>query len=289
MAVNDGTGQDAALRKKLRLLKIGLYGFVASLILAVFFMFFTGAVSLLGLVWTETEIIETAGSMIGGVIPVLFAAPFFFFGILFASLMMNPRETDMAQHMKPSAGALAVIIAAGVALCALPILAAFVIAMAALYLRGSGIIFLAMAYFGLACLVFFLSVSYAMIRDIAGMKDRGPAFGWVRKVFRVLRVDGADSGPMMDGKSHRALSRIERIIGSSMGLVLFLIFQLQNIYETARSVAGHGSDKSWLDVFAAMDTLLALFALFIIIFSTLFIIRSIKTVFRVRGGVAQVT
>ena len=35
-----------------------------------------------------------------------------------------------------------------------------------------------------------------------------------------------------------------------------------------------------------MDTVLALFSMFIFIFSTLFIIKSVKTLFRVRGGTA---
>jgi hypothetical protein len=287
MAMGDGTGTDAAIQKKLRLLKIGLYGFVSSLVVTVFFLFFTGAVSLLGLVWTETGIIETAGNMIGSVIAFLFAAPFIFFAILIASLLMKPRGADMAPLMKPSAGAIAIIMVAGIVLSAVPILSAFIIVMAFLSLRGNGVIFFAMAYFALACLIFVLSVGYAMIREVSAVKELETDISWVRRVFRVLRVGGAGGGPEMDERSHRALTRAERIIGSSMGLVLFLIFQVQNIIETTRSVTGHGSDRTWLEVFATTDTLLALFALFIIIFSTLFIIKSVKTVFRVRGGGTQ--
>ena len=189
----------------------------------------------------------------------------------------------MRPLMKPAMGGIAIIIAGGVALSALPILTSFIIVMAALYLRGSGVIFLALAYFALACLVFFFAVAYALIREVASVKEAQTGVSWVRGAFRVFRVGSADAGPAMNEKSHRALTRVERIIGSTMGLVLFLVFQVQNIIETTRSVTGHGFDRTWLEVFATTDTLLALFALFILIFSTLFIIKSVKTVFRVRG------
>lgn len=281
--MSDRTGNDSAIMTKLRLLKTGVFGFVGSLVFTVIFLFSLGAVSLLGLLWPGGGMIEAVGNMVGGIIPLFFAAPFGFFIVLMAALLKKPREADMRPLMKPAMGGIAIIIAGGVALSALPILTSFIIVMAALYLRGSGVIFLALAYFALACLVFFFAVAYALIREVASVKEAQTGVSWVRGVFRVLRVGSADAGPAMDEKSHRALTRVERIIGSSMGLVLFLMFQVQNIIETTRSVTGHGFDRTWLEVFATTDTLLALFALFILIFSTLFIIKSVKTVFRVRG------
>lgn len=287
MIMDDSAGQDAAIGKKLRLLKIGIYGFIGSLVVAMVFLFSLGAVSLLGVLWPEGRMIEAAGSVVGVIFPLFFAAPFVFFIVLMAALLTRPREADMRPLMKPSAGAIAIIMVAGIVLSAASILSAFIIVMAFLYLRGNGVIFFAMAYFALACLIFVLSVGYAMIREVSAVRELETDISWVRRVFRVLRVGSADAGPAMDEKSHRALTRVERIIGSSMGLVLFLMFQVQNIIETTRSVTGHGSDRSWLEVFATMDTLLALCALFILIFSTLFIIKSVKTVFRVRGGGTQ--
>jgi hypothetical protein len=281
--MGDRTGSDAAIRNKLRLLKIGLYGFICSLVFTVFSLFFMGAASLLGLVWTNGRIIGNVGNMIGSVIPIFFAAPLVFFALLITSLLMKPREADMAEHMKPSIAGIAIIIAAGVILCAFPILGAFVVVMAALYFHGYGTIFIAMAYFGLACLLFFLTGGYALVREVADARELRTDKTWIRSIFRVLRVGGA-GGPGMDRKMNRSLTRVERIVGSAMGTVLFLLFKARDLYETTRSITGHGSDSTWLDVFATMDTVLALFSIFIIIFSTLFIIRSVKILFRVRGG-----
>ena len=136
MGMDDKAGPDATIKSKLRLFKTGLYGFIGSLVFTVFSLFTMGAASLLGLLWTDGGIIVGAGNMIGGVIPLFFAAPFLFFALLIASLLMKPREVDMAEHMKPSMAGIAIIIAAGVMLCAFPILTAFVVVMAALYFRG---------------------------------------------------------------------------------------------------------------------------------------------------------
>ncbi len=278
---------EVRIEKKFRLLKIGLYGFIASLVLTVFSLFSMGAASLLGLLWTGGRIIEYAGNIMVSVIPLFFAAPFLFFAILIASLLMKPQEVDMATRMKSSMGGIVIILAGGIVLCALPVLVAFVIVMTALYFRGNGIIFFAMAYFAAACLIFFLSGGYTLVREVAALNEAQTDIAWVKRTFRILRVGSADAGPEMDGKSHRTLTRIERIIGSLMGVVLFLLFKAQDLYETGRSVTGHGSDSGWLDVLATKETVLAMFSMFILIFSTLFIIKSVKTVFRIKGGVAS--
>ncbi len=279
-------GLDPAIQAKLRLLKIGLYGFIGGLVLTVFSLFLMGAVSLLGILWADGGIIENVSSMIGIVIPFFFAIPFVSFVVLMASLFKHPREVDMREHMKPSMGGIVLIFAGGIALCALTILAAFVIAMAALYFRGSGIIFLAIAYFGTAGIMFFLSGSYGLIRETAANRDLQTDIAWVKRTFRILRVGGAAGGPEMDEKSHRVLTRIERIAGSLLGAVMFFLFKGRDLYEAGRSVTGYGSDSTWLGVLATMDSLLALFSLFIFIFSTLFVIRSIKMVFKVKGSAA---
>ncbi len=280
--MDDGRGRDAAIRIKLRLLKTGLYGFMASLVLIVSFAFLMGAVSLLGLLWKDARIIGAVGEIIGSIVQLFFAAPFAFFAVLMVGLLKTPREVDMRPFLKPSVSAMVIMLAGGIALSALPILAAFSAVMATLYFRGAGIIFLAMAYFGMACLVFFVSGCYTLIREAAAVRELETDIGWVRRVFRVLRVGSAGAGPEMDEKTHRTLSRIERAVGSAMGVVLFLLFKMQDIYEAVRSITGHGSDSTWLDAFATMETVLALFSMFIFIFSTLFIIRSVKTVFMVR-------
>jgi len=200
------------------------------------------------------------------------------------SLFKDPRDADMAVYMKSSMGGLVLVFAGCFALCALTILGAFVVVMASLYFRGGGIIFLAIAYFGVAGILFFLSGSYSLVREIAANRDMATDIAWVKRSFRVLRVGGAGAGPEMDEKSNRILTRIERIAGSALGVVMFFLFKGQEIYEAGRSVTGHGSDSTWLGVLATMDSLLALISLFIFIFSTLFAIRSVKMVFKLKGS-----
>lgn len=272
-----------SLQSKLRLFKIGLYGFIGGLFLTVFSLFLMGAISLLGLLWTGSGIIASIGSAIGIIIPLFFAIPFVFFVILMVSLFKDPRDADMAVYMKSSMGGLVLVFAGCFALCALTILGAFVVVMASLYSRG-GIIFLAIAYFGVAGILFFLSGSYSLVREIAANRDMATDIAWVKRSFRVLRVGGAGAGPEMDEKSNRILTRIERIAGSLLGMVMFFLFKGQEIYEAGRSVTGRGSDSTWLGVLATIDSLLALFSLFIFIFSTLFVIRSVKMVFKVKGS-----
>ncbi len=244
--LSNSAGPGSAIESKLRLYKIGLYGFVGGLVLTVFSLFLMGAISLVGLLWSDGGIIENIGSAIGIIIPLFFAVPFVSFIILMVSLFKSPREADMREYMKPSMGGLVLAFSGGFALCALTILGAFVIVMASFYFRGGGIIFLAIAYFGVAGIMFFLSGSYTLVREIAANRDMATDIAWVKRSFRVLRVGGPDAGPEMGEKSSRILTRIERIAGSMLGVVMFFLFKGQEMYEVGRSVTGHGSDSSWL-------------------------------------------
>lgn len=279
MEMNRGNN-DAAMQTKLRLFKTALYGFIISLIVTVFSLFTMGAVSLLGVLWTNGRVIQTAGDMIGGAVPYFFAAPFLFFALLMTSLLMKPREADLASRMKPSLVGIVIILAGGIMLCAFTILTAFIIFMAVLYFRGNGIIFLAIAYFGAAGILFFMTVGYALIREAAANRALQTDTAWVRRAFRVLRVGGTGGGPEIDEKSHNALTRIEQIAGSLLGTAMFLLFKAQDLYESSQK--GWGSGTSWFDAFATMDAVLGAMALSIFMFSTVLIIKAVKTFFTVR-------
>jgi hypothetical protein len=279
MTMDDNRTGSAGIKTRLFLFKIGLCGFIAGLLLSVFSLFIMGASALLALVWQDVMIIGGAGKLAEIVLPVVFPSPFICLILFFIALMMKPRDMDMPALMKSSMSGIISLFAAGVQLCALPLLFSFLIVMAVLYFRGGGIIFLSIAYFALACILFFMSAGYVMLREIAGNRELKTDVAWLNRLFRVLRVGGGKTSPVMDDTARRALTRAERVLGSLLGVVLFFLFGVRDAYEAIRRMTGHGYDGGILDELISPGAFLAVLSCFIFVFSSLFIIRSVKMVF----------
>jgi hypothetical protein len=270
--------QDGLIQKKVQLLKTGLYGFIGCLVLCFFSLVLQVVISL----WHLILQVEDAGAWLANLgiafFPVFFAGAFVSFGIIIASAVKEPRNVDMGEHMKSSAGPIASFFITGILLDVVPLLASMAAFFGAVYYRGESVIFLALCYFVISMAVFFAAVGYAIVRSVGGAAEPGPDAPVMKRLFNALRP-----GALSD-RSRRVLTRIERVLGSALGTVLFLLFSSRGLYDAVRSKTGHGSDTTWLDLLVSTDAVLAFFSLFIFIFSTLFIIKAVKTAFDKKPG-----
>ena len=265
--------RDILVQKKLRLLKTGLSGFIGCLVLTFFSIVLQVVISL----WQLILGVENTGSRLMNLglafLPVFFAGAFLFFGLIIAAAVKEPRNADMGELLKPSAGRIAAYFIIGVLLNVVPLLATLAAFFGVIYYRGESVIFLALCYFVISCICFFAAVGFAIVRSAHGTAGNGPDAPVLKRLFGVVRPSA------LSDRSRRVLTRIERVLGSALGIVLYLLFSSRDIYEAVRSKTGHGSDTTWLDLLASTDAVLALFSLFIFIFSTLFVIKSVKTAF----------
>ena len=270
--------KNSLIKKKLGLLKTGLYGFIGCLVLGFFSLVLQIVISL----WQLIMQVEDAGSWLATIgiafFPVFFAGAFVFFGVIIASAVREPRNLDMGGQVKPMAGSIARFFITGVLLNVVPLLVTVAAFFGAVYYRGESVIFLALCYFVIAMAVFSAAVGYAIVRSAGGAAEPGPDAPLMKRLFSALRP-----GALSD-RSRRVLTRVERALGSALGAVLFLLFSAGGMYERYRSFTGHGSDMDWLDLLVSTDAALALFSLFIFIFSTLFIIKAVKTAFDINPG-----
>lgn len=265
--------QDILIHKKLRLLKIGLHGFIGGLILA----FFSIVVQIVVSLWQAILRVENTGAWLSSLalalLPVFFAGAFVSFGLIVAAAVKEPRSADMGGLIKPSAGRIAFYFMAGVLLNTVPLLGTLAAFFGILYYRGGTMLFLALCYFVIAAMFFIVAAGIAIVRSAGEQAGDAQAAFAARGLFDALKSRA------LSGRSRRALTRVERALGSGLGAALYLLFTAHDLYEKAQSVTGHGSDRSWLDLLASADMILAIFSLFIFIFSTLFIIKAVKTAF----------
>ncbi|HOD15115.1 MAG TPA: hypothetical protein PK307_12700 [Spirochaetota bacterium] len=272
--------QDILVQKKLALLKAGLAGFIGCLVLSFFSIVLQVVVSL----WQLIPGVENTGAWLSSLglafLPLFFAGAFVFFGLIIAAAVKEPRNADMGALLKPSAGTIASYFIVGVLLNVAPLLATLAAFLGLLYYRGGSILFLALGYFVISCLLFFASAGFAIVRSAHREAGSGPEAPVMKVLLGALRPEA------LGDRSRRVLTRIERFLGSGLGIVLYLLFTSRDLYEAVRSKTGHGSDTTWFDLLASTDAVLAFFSLFIFIFSTLFVIISIKTAFDVKPDTA---
>ena len=272
--------QDILVQKKLTLLKTGLAGFIGCLLLTFFSIMLQAVISL----WQLILGVENAGSwlMTLGIafLPVFFAGAFVFFGLIIAAAVKEPRSVDLGGLIKPSAGSIASLFIVGVLLNVVPLLGTLAAFFGLLYYKGESVIFLALCYFVISCALFFVAGGSAIVRSARGTAGTGQEAPVKKGLFGALRPG------VFSGRSRRVLSRVERALGSGLGIALYLLLTAGDLYENARSVTGHGSGRSWLDLLASTDAVLAFFSLFIFVFSTLFVIKSMKTVFDINPDTA---
>ena len=268
--------QDILIQKKLRLLKTGLFGFIGCLVLCFFSLVLQGIIALWQLILRAEGAGERLSSLGLMLIPVFFVAAIAFFGVIMASAVKEPRAANMGDHVKPFAGSLARLFIAGVLLDTLPLLASLAAFFCVVWYRGAGFIFLALCYFIAAIAVFILATGYAILRGAGGAEGAGPGATLMKRIMGSLR-------PVPD-RSRRALNRVEGALGSALGAVMFFLLSSGDLYERYRSFTGQGSDGDWLELLVSTDAALALFSLLIFIFSTLFIIKAVKTAVYIKPG-----
>jgi hypothetical protein len=270
--------QDNLIQKKLRMLKTGLFGFIGCLMLCFFSVVMQAVIS----IWQTILGVEGAASWLASLgiafFPVFFAGAFVSFGIIIASAVKEPRTADMGEQVKPLAGTIASFFIAGLLVNVLPLFVTLAAFFGVLFYRGGSVVFLALGYFVIACAIFFSAVGIAIIRSAGGGKGPGPEVPVMKHILGALRPGG------LSDRTRRVLSRVERGLGSALGIVLFLLFSSRDLYEKYRSFTGHGSDSDWLDLLVSTDAVLVFFSLFIFIFSTLFIIKAVKTAFDTNPG-----
>lgn len=264
---------DILMEKKLRLLKIGLFGFISCL----FLVFFSIVVQIVISLWQAILRVENTGTWLSSLalalLPVFFAGVFVSFGLIIAAAVKEPRSADMGELIKPSAGRIAFYFMVGVLLNTAPLLGTLAAFFGILYYRGGTMFFLALCYFVIAAMFFIVAAGIAIVRGVGMQVGAGQDAPAMKGLLDALKARA------LSGRSRRALTRIERALGSGLGAALYLLFTAHDIYEKARSATGHGSDRSWLDLLVSTDMILAIFSLFISIFSTLFIIKAVKTAF----------
>jgi hypothetical protein len=261
------------------LFKVGLYGFLAGLVLDFLLLTLLGDAALWGIIYKNGQVPPLAESLFEGALPFIFPLPFLCFVILFISLLMKPRDMDMGAVVKSSMGGIITIVIGGILLSVVLLLGSMAAVMAVLYYRGNGIIFFAITYFIVSAIIFFLAGGYCMIRELAAAKELQSDTGWVKRIFGALRVGRGAAGPSLDARSRKVLSGIERLLGYILGVGLFILTSYNEIYEVIRRATGHGADNSILEELLQPNMLLAAMSLFIIVFSSLFIVGSVKAIF----------
>jgi hypothetical protein len=272
---------DIHIQKKLRLLKIGLFGFIGCLVLCFFSLVLQAVMALWRFILGTGDAGAWPGAPGLALFPVFFVGAFAFFGVIIASAVKEPRTADMGEQVKPLAGSFAAFFVAGILVNVLPLLVSMAVFFGAAWYRGAGVIFLALGYFVLSISVFFTAVGYAIIRGAGGAVGTGPGATVMKRIMGALRP-GA-----LTARSRRALSRVELALGTALGAVLFLLFNAGDLYERYRSFTGHGSDGDWLELLVSTGAALALFSIFIFVFSTLFIIKAVKTAFDREPGAGE--
>ncbi|MBN2079763.1 MAG: hypothetical protein JW838_12405 [Spirochaetes bacterium] len=249
------------LAAKARLAGTGIYCFVACL---------GGAINLLAL----SALCEIIGGPIfagiahfmiaaGG---LLFAGCFASFGLVIAGALKQPRDADLSPHLSSALPGIVLVFCAAMGAFALIVTGGAAWIVFSLYRETGVVIFLAIIYFLLASAFFALAVCYA----IAWKAITRRGLPWpLRKVASRL-APGTTGGAGEDTHSRgiRILTRVDAILGSSIGIVFGLLI----------GNAGHGgAEETSGSPPSTSGWLLTGVTFFICIFATIMLLRGIRT------------
>jgi len=263
------------LAPKVRLVRTGLYCFVSCLSACI--VSFASSVPFDVIGGPVFSAVSSALMTLGG---VLFACCFASFGLLFIGLVKKPTKVDVAPYMSDALPGVVVIFTAGgcfFVLVIIGVMAAFVLT---LYSETKGLILLSLAYFLFSAAFFFIAHSFILAIGI--LKKTGTP-GWLGRISARLGLEGGDKPVSWeDGKKiiqrGRVLSRMEAVLGAMLGVVVFALTGAADYTGLIGKFLGSEAEEKAEAMFSSTEILLAVISLFIFVFSTMFIMKTIRSI-----------
>lgn len=276
----DGGMRGGQLTNKLRLMRIGLYGFITCLILCFMTLSWNGAAAIAASMGGYEVILKWIDGIASVVLPLAFVSAFVFFGLIIGAAVMKPREMDPAPLLKQHLAGVILIFAVGLFLSVTPLIGSIAAIMILLFIRGGGVLTLSVVYFMIAIFVFIVVVLWSLLHGI--VSKIGPVYGppWIVRVCGFIRenrlsIEASDRVVQTMTKTEKALTFL-------LGIAVYIVFTLGRSLTSERSPGAE--PRSLLDGMTSTETLLSAMALFVVMFSTLIIVSAIRNLIRRDAG-----
>jgi len=266
---------DAAVERKVRIARAGLYGFICGLM---------GAMVLLPLGSILDIFTHPALSMAGSAL--MYAGGACFIGtlcsfiVLIYGLLLSPREHDIRDRLTPSVSGFVLIFAIGVSMFVLIVVGMMMAGAIGLFISHRAPIFAALAYFIAGCAFFFLAHMYIMARGIITANEYPR---WMAPLAKRLRTrDAADRfSPATDAKIVKvrmALSKAQIVLGIAIGFAFTFVTGASEYTDLLRPVIGSERAERAERVLGSTDALLWALTLFVFVFTSMFVVKTATSI-----------
>ena len=275
-----GGMRGGGLTNKMRLMRIGLYGFIAGLILCFMTLSWNGAAAVAADIGGYVDILYWIDGITAVIFPLGFLMIMICFILIIGAAVMKPREMDPAPLLKQHLAGVILIFAVGVFLSVTPLLGSIAAVMIMRFIHGGGIITLSLAYFMLAIFLFIVAVLWALLHGV--FIKIGPVYGppWIARMCGFVREDRLSSPA--GGRAVRSLTKAEKALTFLLGIAVYVVFTLGRSLSVGRD-AGAGP-QSFPKGAVSIDILISAVALFVVMFSTLIIVKAVRLLIRRDSG-----
>ncbi|MCU0847556.1 MAG: hypothetical protein MUD12_06680 [Spirochaetes bacterium] len=263
------------LVSKVRLVRTGLYCFISCLSGCIVTSASSAPFEIIG-----GPVFSVIGSFLTTLAVILFAGCFASFGILLTGLLKKPSATDVGPYMSSALSGVVVIFTAGGCFFVLIIIGMLAALTLSFYADTGGLILLSITYFLFSTAFFFIAHSFILAGNIL-KKNEHP--DWLKRIASKLGSAGGekpvsyDEGKKIIGRD-KMLSVMEKVLGTALGLVLFILMGAADYTGLVGKFLGSEAEEKAETALSSTEIILAALSLFIFIFSTMFVVKTIRSI-----------